>query len=276
MPEPNLNLTHDQLAAKLGLFAGWGQGLLIDGKATGDPAWSSYQTQQIEDALQSGLRRFYYPEPEENSGVMHSWTFLKPVATLFLAASASTIPLPDDYGACEGPITIKTAGATSQPWEICWRNEAQIRDLYSVNATTTGPPQYVAEQVLKGTTPQQGQTKQLYFYPLADLTYTLQVAYYVNPDYLTQATPFPYGGAQHTETVLESCLAVMEERYDDQRTVHRTAFEGRMRASLAMDRRNQPQNLGPNLDRSDWGGNRRAGDYHYAAPAATYNGGSFN
>lgn len=275
MPEPTLALTHDQFAAKLGVFSGWGQGAYIDGVATGDPAWSSYQKAVIEDSIQSGLRRFYYPDPA--GGPMHSWTFLKPVATLILASGGNTIQLPDDYGECEGVVTINPAATQSQPWEIAWRNESQIRQMYALTNTVTGPPMYVAEQVLKGTTPINGQRKQLYLYPNADQQYTLNVAYYVNPDYLTQAAPYAYGGAQHAETILESCLAVMEERVDDIKDgPHAKSFAERMRASIALDSRSQPQRLGPNLDRSDWTLGVNRANVHYSAPAATYNGGAFS
>jgi hypothetical protein len=89
------------------------------------------------------------------------------------------------------------------------------------------------------------------FWPISDQTYTLTFAYYLNPDYLSGAFPFAYGGAQHAETLLESCLAIAEKILDDAATVHAAEFEKRLAVSMDLDRRTKPQNLGYNRDQSD-------------------------
>lgn len=275
MAESTLSLTWNQIQAKLGSFAGWGQG----GKnGDSDPAWSSRQQAIIDDATQSGLRRFYYPagieRPDGTFEPPYEWSFLYPTATLTLNIAQQEIALPDDFGGFSGQITCLSSPQVAQPWKIEWTNQSRLRQMYSVTPQMTGPPMYVAMDPIKGTSGLAGQRWQLLVFPAADQVYSLQGTYFINPDYLTQAKPYAYGGPEHIETILESCLAVMEERLDDQSGVHAAAYQSRLLASIAMDRKKKPMKFGPNIDKSD--GNRwDRGDVHYWSPAATYGGQPF-
>ena len=270
MAEPTLALKLADIQAKIGVFAGWGRGA-----AFGESTWSDFQQATIDDCTQSGLRRFYYPEPIEGMASSYEWSFLRPVTSLAFAQGTSTVPLPEDFGGMDGQLTIVTTTSTAAPWKIEWRNEGFIRERYALTPEMSGPPMFAAEQPIRGTQPTAGQRFQLYLFPLADQDYTLQAAYSINPNYLTGDAPYAYGGPQHTETILESCLAVFEERQDDSAGVHRDAFRRRLMASISMDRKNKPQCLGYNRDRSDDSPYSRS-NVHYWAPAPTYNGASFD
>lgn len=271
MAESTLSIAWRELQARVGSFLGWGRGAYYN-----DQAWNDYQQFELDGIVASGLRAFYFPKPTEDSpGVSYDWTFLKPVATLALASGASVMALPDDFGGCEGQVTINTTSSTAQPWMIEWRNEAAIRQLFSVTPAMTGPPMYVATAPLKGTGPTQSNRWQMIFFPLSDQAYNVQFQYYINPDYLSVPFPYAYGGAPHAETILESCLAVAEQRLDDSMGVHAMNFQERLSASVSMDRRNKAQKLGPNLDRSDYMDRRDRVNVHWYAPAATYGGNPF-
>ena len=110
----------------------------------------------------------------------------------------------------------------------------------------------VAAEPLKGTYPQSSQRYQLRFWPISDASYNIKFAYYINPDFLTGALPFAYGGPEHAETLLESCLSVAEKLLDDRMDVHEKEFMKRLEVSKDMDRRKKPQVLGYNADRSDY------------------------
>lgn len=238
-----------------------------------DSVWNAAQIVDIDFCVASGLRCFYFPPPVEGAS-SYEWSFLRPVATIPFPVNTSVVPLPDDFGGFEGNLTILTSGSTAQPWRIEWKNEGSIREMYSVCPTQSGPPMFAAVAPLKGTTGTAGQRFQLVMFPLADQTYTLQGTYYISPDFLSGAFPYAYGGAPHAETMLESCLAIAEQRRDDAMSVHTAKFKERLLASMSMDRRLKPQKLGLNRDRSDeLGWNRQ--NVHYWAGAATYNGGSF-
>ena len=267
--ESSLSLQYQQLKAEVAETLGYGRGPDFN-----DSVWNAAQIVDIDFCVASGLRCFYFPPGIDQDG-SYDWSFLTPTVTLDLPAGTDIIPMPDDFGGFDGDVTLLTTGSNAMPWKIQWRNEAALRQMYAVTPTETGPPMFCAELPLKGTTGTQGQRWDMMLFPLADQDYTIQFAYYINPDYLSGAFPYAYGGAPHAETILESCLAIAEQRRDDAMSVHTAKFKERLQASISMDRRNKPQKLGRNRDRSDdIGWNRE--DIHYAAGAATYNGNSFS
>ena len=244
--ESNLSLKLSDIQAKLGTFAGWGRGALF-----GETAWSTTQQAILDDATQSGYRRFLYPEPQDGAAQSYAWSFLRPTVTLTLPAGASFFALPDDFGGIEGELTVQTgAGVMWGPVKVT--NPGEVDARYSVWPTTTGKPVMAAIQWLKGTTLTAGQRAQLYVWPLADTAYPMRFQYYVLPDFMDAArAPYALGGMAHSETLLESCLAVMEERLDDMSGVHADAFKRRLAASISMDRKSKAVNLGYNRDGSD-------------------------
>jgi hypothetical protein len=269
--ESSLSLQYVQLKGEVGEFLGYGRG--PDNGS--DSVWSPAQISDIDFCVASGLRCFYFPSPTEVNPGGYQWSFLRPTATFDLPIGGQFVPLPDDFGGFDGNLTLLTTGNTAMPWRIEWRNEGSLREMYSVTPTNTGPPMFAAQMPLKGTTGTQGQRFQLMIFPLADQDYTLQGTYSISPDYLSGAFPYAYGGAPHAETILESCLAIAEQRRDDAMSVHTSKFMERLKASIAYDSRLKPNKYGKNRDRSDEVPYTR-GDWHYLAPAATYNGGSFS
>lgn len=262
MPEPSLALTYDDLRAEVGTYLGYG----------GDSAeWDDQQESDIESAVRSGLRQFYWPPPLEGQPGGYDWSFLKPTASLALEDGDQTVALPDDFGGVEGRITVSPED--SQVFSpISLHNEGYVREQYSAFPSMTGRPSVAAVRPLKGTTKTQGQRHELYVFPEADDDYTLNVSYYVNPGYLDAAFPYHMGGAQHAETVLESCLAIAEQRKDDQMAVHTMKFQERLRASIAADRKLKSQLLGYNRDRSDERHRLLPGRWPYVGNRVTFNG----
>lgn len=248
MPESTLSLKVTDIQARLGAYAGFGRGALFS-----EPAWTATQQAVLDDATQSGLRRFYYPPPVGQMKESYAWSFLRPTALLTLNPGQSTVPLPEDFGGVEGNLTIQTAsGVLWGPIRVT--NPGEVDVQFAQLPAATGKPVMASVRWGAGTTQFGGQRAELYLWPTADQQYPLQFAYYVLPDYLTTANPYALGGMAHAETVLESCLAVLEERLDDipmGRGPHGIAFAARLEASVAMDRKSKAAWLGPNLDRSD-------------------------
>lgn len=206
----------------------------------------------IDGIVKSGLRQFYYNPavPDLDIPAAYEWSFLKPVATFSLASGSQTLPLPDDYGGSDGDVTIaSTEGGTWLP--IYLVGEGVIRTNYMRYPEMTGQPTCCAERPLKGTAAQRGQRYELVFYPEPDDDYTIQLTYHVLPDALSGSRPYCYGGMAHAETILESCLAIAEQRLDDASLVHSMKFHERLKASVEVDRRHKPERLGYNGDRSD-------------------------
>jgi len=67
---------------------------------------------------------------------------------------------------------------------------------------------------------------------------TLHYRYYVLPDALVLTTlEYPYGSAAHSETILESCLAIAESREKDTTsTEHRDKFALLLQSSIDHDK----------------------------------------
>ena len=246
MAEPTLSLKKSDLQAEVGFFLGFGRGEVF-----GDPVWTASQQTTITSLTNSGYRQFLYPAVGGDARQCFDWSFLKPVASLVLPMGERSIQLPDDFGGFDGLITVLQSDVNAWPWRIDWRNEGTIREMFMVTPTFSGPPIYAATSVLKGTTGDAGQRYELLIYPEADQPYKLQAPYFVNPDALTDAFPYCLGGPQHTETTLAAVIAAAELYLDDMRGPRWDYFQERLQASIAADRKNKPQSLGYNSDRSD-------------------------
>ncbi len=257
MAESTLALAYAEVAAEVGSYLGFGRGTVYS-----DPAWSTQQQNMIDSCVKSGLRQFYFPPPIDGSGSTYDWSFLKPTTTLTLASGVATVALPDDFGGFEGTITVlSTTGQVN--WPIHLYNEGQIREAYSMNPTITGRPLQAALQPLKGTTGTTGQRFQLFFFPVPDQSYTIQFQYYLLTDYINGTISYAYGGMAHAETILESCLAIAEQRIDGSQTVHSSQFLQRLAASIGKDRQSKAQTLGYNRDGSDNLGRYDRRWFHY-------------
>ena len=246
--ESTLAIHWQEYKARIGTFAGWGRGPDYQ-----DKAWSDRQLFEIEGIVASGLRRFYNPPPLPGEKSVYDWGFLHPVQNLNVDQSTNSRLLPDDFAGFEGMVTV-TAATT---WNWCPLDMIGIGDLDMQIArypTSTGRPLMVASEPLKGVHGLCGQRHRLKWWPISDQPYTFRVAYYILPNALQGSFPFPYGGAQHAETILASCYSVAEQRLDDQRQdfgPHYRDFMERLAASIAADRKTKPQKLGYNADRSD-------------------------
>lgn len=267
----SLALTKADLDAEIGAFLGYGRGAL-----QGDSAWTTRQYNDIAAIRKSGERQFYFNPPLPEVGIVagYAWSFLQPVATLTLASGAQTVDLPDDYAGLEGRITLSTT--SSNTWlPLSLVGEGMVRQAYAQQPDATGKPLMAAIRPLRGRGGSWGQRQELFFYPEADDSYTIQFRYYLAPEALSDANQTLYGGPQHSETILESCLAIAEQRLDDAMTVHTEKFKERLLASINMDRRNKPQLLGPVTDRSDLreaGPNIRRAGWPYWDYSVTVNG----
>lgn len=239
MAEPTLALKKSDYEVEIADYMGWGRD---------STKWSADDTARIKRDLGSALRRFYYPVPP------HDWSFLRHSPSLTLSSGSRTVALPEDCGGVEGNVSVaNSSGSSFSP--LKFGNPNFIQNKYAANPSATGRPELVSVRSIKQMGTEKGQRSELYVYPQADAAYTLTFQYYMNPDYLLDSLmPYAYGGAEHSETILEACLAVVEERrlnIPDGSGPHGAAFAKRLLASQALDRRKKPQWIGANYDTSD-------------------------
>lgn len=156
--------------------------------------------------------------------------------------------MPDDFGGFNGPLTY--AARTGYP-DLSVTDEYRIRSYRAANGMLTGVPEAVALRP-SSTTPSTESTRFTAMFDRAPAAAeTLTYRYTILPDALT-STNYPYGGMPHAETILASCLAVIEERkWNNPRGPKWTLFMDRLAASIAHDSQRVPDVLGYMGDCSD-------------------------
>jgi hypothetical protein len=137
-------------------------------------------------------------------------------------------------------------------WPLKLVSEEMIRVKYAAAPTAAGRPIMAAEQQVKGTSPTKSNRCQLVVYPIPDAEYTLRIAYYILPDFLTVTNPYPYGGAAHAETMKAAARAAAELYLDNAPGAENANYLMCLAASISYDRRHAPKSLGINSDRSDY------------------------
>lgn len=233
MAESSFSESVHTLRAKIG----WQRGFTRDYANLG-----TREKEEVEEYLVSGLRNFYWPK----SGYV--WSFMRPVGNLVTVATQWQYEQQGDFGGIEGDLSFVTT--STQYCRVPITSENAIRDFRQTQPGFTGIPQVAAVRPVAHV-PSHGQRFEILLWPTPDAAYTLQFTQIVNPNALTDANPFPYGGPAHAETILESCLAVAESRGDGEVGSHEAKFNELLAASIAIDGQlTRAENLGPNLDNS--------------------------
>lgn len=241
--ESSLADTYRDVIGSIGFEAGWGRG-----PDNGDEEWDDTKLQTLKLVMKSGLRRFYKPPPDQ-SGVSHQWSFLTPRVRLTLPSGEKELRLPFDFGGVDGPLNLITEqGGT--PGVI--RVTGGVRARYATNPNSIGRPCYAEIEPLREVTKERGQRWQFVFWPQPSAEFTIEFNYSIIGEMLSGELPYAYGGAEHSETILASCLAIWEHRIDDiDRGPRYRHWTEQLATSISQDRLKRAQNLGYNGDRSD-------------------------
>jgi len=200
MAESTLSLTRDDLRSEVGLKLGYG--LDVSG-------WTPEQIARIDLAVRDGLAQFYFPVTQDQKTV-YEWSFLTPTDTLSLTSGDQDYDLPDD---CDGIIErfIITAGS-SDATVIPVVEMDELLQLSTSEAASNALPRIAAVRP-KSTDPttSQSQRYEALFYPTPDGSYTASYDYPVQVDSIGTTNTYLPGGASHSQTIVQSCLAVAEQ-----------------------------------------------------------------
>jgi len=91
-----------------------------------------------------------------------------------------------------------------------------------------------------------GQRLEVVWWPIPDAAYTMKYTYEAYTGKLTADTnPYPLGGMKYAELVTESCLAIAEQRANDERGSHTEAFFRLLKSGIAADRKQGATYYGP-------------------------------
>jgi len=157
--------------------------------------------------------------------------------------------LPSDFTAFDGQLTYAANQSAIYP-PIEHAPDIQIRRQRQYSWGDGYPK--LASIRPKSFDPATGQQWLAVFWPTPDDDYTLEYRYRVEPRLLSARYPYPMGGPEVGELILEACLAVAEQRYRDEESLHSSIFARKLVAAIEHDRMaSSPDTLGYNADRSD-------------------------
>jgi hypothetical protein len=224
MPESSLSLKYSDLLSGVARFLGY---------SADRSNWSTDQIAEIDGCVQSGVRQFYFPPAIEGAQAGFEWSFLNPTVTLDTAIGDMEQDLPDMCCRIMGDFHFE---ASVRSVSIISVSEHRILAMHSADSQN-GIPRCFAVRSKPGTEKTSGQRLEVVWYPKPDAIYTLKYRYEGYSGKLTDALPYPLGGMKHSETIMESCLAVAEQRANDEKGLHWDQFTSLLIASMAMDRK---------------------------------------
>lgn len=236
-------VTATQLKVEVADYLGYGRN--SEGVGT---AWSADVLAKLSAIVLSGARQFYWPPPLDGKGVGHRWSFLQPKTTLSLVTGTADYTLPAGFGGLIGRMYYSAGDDVLQDVDIVGLG-AILRER---QRDPDSSPPTMAAYYANESDGASAQTWTLAVGPgVPDGDYTLHYQFQATPSSIAGA--YNLGGESHYETLLASCLAVAEGRYQDSDTSGRKEayWLQRLAASVALDRRNAPDHLGPYGDKPD-------------------------
>jgi hypothetical protein len=196
--------------------------------------------------------------------------------------------LPDDFAGIQGTLVIESV---SYKPNVALVGEGVIRTSrqqapQNMNSGSTTTPYLAAVRPKVHETTTVGQRFEIMFYPLPNDVYTISYKKIILPNMLVDTTiEYPYGGAEHAETLRAACIAVAEEQENGNRLNgspvfdKKKLFEERLAASIQMDKlKDGVEYFGYSSDNSDiihQDGPMNTNDrrYNYNRGLVTYDGG---
>jgi hypothetical protein len=229
--ESELSINYDDLMKEVGDFLGYGPD---------STAWSTDETSQCDRYVQGGLRRFYYPSAVEGVEDGYSWSFMHPITTLATVSGTRTQDLPDNLARVLGNFHYETDLYRRSVIPV---GEGKYSSLLS-RSDDSGLPE-VCRIRQKAKQDSEGTRWEVSWWPLPDGAYTLTYQYEAYSGKISVQNPYPLGGMRYGELIVQSCLAVAEQRANDERGMHTHDFERLLRSMVEMDRRTGSRFFGP-------------------------------
>lgn len=197
------------------------------------------QTAEVDSYIQSGVRNFYYP-PKIGDGVDENfeWSFMRMSGEVDAVAGIADFKMPDGFGRVAGQIAVAGDDEPMLP-VIPYGDLMRMR-----TRGEKGRPRFAAVSAANSFGAR-GQEKTLHLYPTPDKDYTLNFVCDSDTGKISRdKRPFPLGGAMFSELVTESCLAVAEQRANDEDGLHTRKFAELLVSSIARDRKSSAQDFG--------------------------------
>ncbi len=165
-------------------------------------------------------------------------------AKAFTVTADGRYALPDDYAEIIHDPRYGTSGAFTG---LKQTDPATIDQLRTGTGDSTGSPYMYAiyPQDLDSAI---GGRWWLYVHPVPGSLITMPYRYRVMADKMTDDDEYPYGAAQHSQTILAACLKMCENIISDSASVPEVNFKELMGASIRQDAASVGRNIGYNGD----------------------------
>lgn len=225
MAESSLSVGLVDLKQAVGHFLGHGRG----GVAFADwAARTPDPTDEVLAVIQSGVRRIYYP-PGSNG---YEWSFLRPTTTLAILDGIGDYDLPESYHRLIGDLHYEADENRGAVVEVSLGAILEMRS----REDRSDYPTYAAirSKAFDATT---GQRSEILFWPEPNADKTLTYSFEAYSGALTDAAPYPLGGMYLAELYTESCLAVAEQRLNNEAGLHTAAYQTLLVDAIARDRK---------------------------------------
>ncbi len=236
MPETGLTLTYPELQAQVAWFL----------FGTDDPTRVSPTEQNmLARCLNNGLRRFYYPAQVD--GLNHDWSFLKSEFTLQTETGTQDYLMPFDFGGLDGPLHHVPSDNIRIPVVKTTVENILKKREYNISLSLW-PIVYAERAVHSGG--RQSTRYQLLLWPSPSAAFTFKGTQRILPLAPNgSAQEFLYGGVEHSQTILEACLAQAELMLENKPGAHTAEFQSCLRTSIILDAQmHAPEYLGYNGD----------------------------
>lgn len=198
------------------------------------------QQTEVDSYVQAGIRNFYFPQAINNVEAGYEWSFMRPVATITTLPNVSIVPLPADLARVIGDLHFDASEHYAP--SVIQVSEHRLYSLVQARPFS-GRPKCFATR-FKRLYGAHGQVQELLLWPAPILAYTFTYRYEAYNGKLSAANPAPLGGARYSELITESCLAIAEQRANDEHGLHSERFVALLVAGIEMDRRNSARYYG--------------------------------
>jgi len=167
--------------------------------------------------------------------------------------------LPDGFGRVIGDLNYKSSECSISVPIV---SEYEIRMMLQ-QSEDEGRPQYAAVRFKDDTGT--GQRQEIVWWPIPNDVYVLTYRYEAFTGEIATGE-YAVGGMKHSEVITESCLAIAEQRLNDEKGIHWDNFSRLLVAAVAQDEKNGARYFGP-MGSSGLGAesspyNRYIGDYY--------------
>jgi hypothetical protein len=215
---------------KVSEFIGWGS-------SPGATNLASAKT-----VVHRGYRRFIYPI-NPVTGRLHTWSFLEKQAILNTESGKWIYNLPIDFQRLTIPFRHEIDSGfprmVNRPLEVLWQMRAGVESTSYPHFFAIKTGRYVKEI---------GTTYEVVFFETPNANYFLNYSYIFRPQQLSATTDVFVGGDFASEAILEHCLAVAEQEYDDTIGVHTQLADKLTNQLIQSDVVVKADSVGKNID----------------------------